>query len=304
MVSGMTVGVWLWLGVVTTVASARGDGSVLGAGEGGMKTRRAAQRNWQVVLQPEQPSQSMRCERDVELLTLKTELKQKATEARLKDTETTLEETKTTLEETKTTLEAVKTKQEETERKLEATRTALLVQSKRTGGSTFVRWGRTTCPRASQLVYSGVAGGGWFDHTGSAANQLCLTMTPQSDGTPLPGYYTYLYGAEYESIPGHNDQDVPCSVCLAAQSSTIMIPATRYCPLGWTTQYSGYLASGHHTHKAASEYVCLDKDPEQAPGGHSNKNGNLFYYTVTQCGSLPCPPYTHNKIVLCVVCSK
>eukprot|EP00745_Piridium_sociabile_P045423 TRINITY_DN9814_c0_g1_i3.p1 TRINITY_DN9814_c0_g1~~TRINITY_DN9814_c0_g1_i3.p1 ORF type:complete len:114 (-),score=21.74 TRINITY_DN9814_c0_g1_i3:180-521(-) len=113
-----------------------------------------------------------------------------------------------------------------------------------------------------------------------------------------------MYGAEYQGITNLNEQDVPCSVCRAAQSTTIMIPATRACPLGWTTQYTGHLVAGYYNHKAATQYNCLDGDPESDASGHENKNGRLLYYTVAKCGSLPCPPYIQNKVVLCVVCSK
>ncbi|XP_076448958.1 short-chain collagen C4-like [Babylonia areolata] len=198
----------------------------------------------------------------------------------------------------------VKAERRELKTKLKAMETAL-VRSNQKGGSTFVRWGRKTCANTSQLVYSGVAGGSWFDHPGAAANPLCLTLAPQFDGTAAhPHNRAYLYGVEYEDIPKHDDHDVPCSVCRAALSTTIMIPATRTCPTGWTTQYTGYLTSGYFGHKSASEYVCLDKDLENASSGHLNQNGKFFYFTVTRCGSLPCPPYVNNKVVLCVVCSK
>ncbi|KAL8573866.1 hypothetical protein ACOMHN_029314 [Nucella lapillus] len=83
-----------------------------------------------------------------------------------------------------------------------------------------------------------------------------------------------------------------------------MIPTTRACPKGWTTQYAGHLSAGHYNYKAANQYVSVDRDPENASSGHRNDNGYLFYYTLTRGGSLPCPPYVHNKVVLCVVCSK
>ncbi|XP_076448952.1 uncharacterized protein LOC143285503 isoform X2 [Babylonia areolata] len=243
------------------------------------------------------------------------EANQEAMEGKLKAMETNLEaerrEMKTKLKAMETNLEAMettleaerrerKTKLKAMETTLEAVETAL-VRSNQKGGSTFVRWGRKTCANTSQLVYSGVAGGSWYDHPGAAANPLCLTLAPQFDGTAAhPTHRGYLYGAEYQVILNHHEHDVPCSVCRTALSTTIMIPATRTCPTGWTTQYTGYLTSGHYGHKAASEYVCLDKDPEHASSGHVN----LFYFTVTQCGSLPCPPYVNNKVVLCVVCSK
>ncbi|XP_070175921.1 short-chain collagen C4-like, partial [Littorina saxatilis] len=143
----------------------------------------------------------------------------------------------------------------------------------------------------------GVAGGKHHYQKGSGTNPLCLSRTPQFD------YYGTLYGAEYDWIPGHHDHDVPCSVCLAPQSTTIMVPATHTCPLGWTSQYTGHLVAQWKNHYA-TEYVCLDGSPEDDSSGVGNDNGILFYYVMTVCGSLPCPPYINDKVVTCVVCSK
>ncbi|KAL8569879.1 hypothetical protein ACOMHN_038571 [Nucella lapillus] len=201
---------------------------------------------------------------------MKTKLE--ATEAKQKATQTKLEATQTKLEATQTKLEATEAKQTTTEETLKSTQATLKkLKSSRKSGSTFIRWGRKTCNNASHLVYSGVAGGSWYSHPGAAANPLCLTMNPQVDGTPVPRYHALLYGAEYQYFPNHHDHDVPCSVCRVPQSTTIMIPATRACPKGWTSQYAGHLSAGYPTHKSASH--------------------------------LPCPPYVHNKVVLCVVCS-
>nr|KAG5710127.1 hypothetical protein BaRGS_006646 [Batillaria attramentaria] len=87
----------------------------------------------------------------------------------------------------------------------------------------------------------GTAGGSRYDYKGAAANRLCLTMEPEFDGTSLPDKYTYLQGAEYEDIEGHLNHDVPCSVCRAPQSTTIMVPATLTCSPGWVSQYTGLI---------------------------------------------------------------
>ncbi|KAL8606013.1 hypothetical protein ACOMHN_024518 [Nucella lapillus] len=169
--------------------------------------------------------------------------------------------------------------------------------------STFIRWGRTGCPYNTSIVYSGVVGGQSHVHSGGGSNYLCLVMDPQLDNMTLPSYDNHLYGTEYEHVDGHHNHDVVCSVCRAPQATTLMIPATLTCPLGWTTQYRGHLVSDKFDHKGRTEYVCLDEDRENSHGGHEDKNGALIYYVTTQCGSLPCPPYVHNKVVTCVVCS-
>ncbi|XP_070176843.1 uncharacterized protein [Littorina saxatilis] len=210
-------------------------------------------------------------------------------------------------------LSSLKVKQHNLESELKSTKlelqsTKLELQSTKselqtTKGSSFVRWGRKTCPNNTTLVYTGVAGGKLHNEKGSGTNTLCLTRTPQFDNTAKPPYYGYLYGAEYESIPGHHDHDVPCSVCLAPQSTTIMVPATLTCPPGWTPHYTGHLVS-QYQNNYATEYVCLDGNPEDDSSGARDDNGLGFFYVVTVCGSLPCPPYINDKVVTCVVCSK
>ncbi|KAK7103169.1 uncharacterized protein [Littorina saxatilis] len=220
------------------------------------------------------------------------EMDQLATKRELQATKTELQTTKT---EHQAELRETKTRQESTERRLRSTRTS--------ASSSFIRWGRKSCPWQTSLVYVGVAGGKHHMQSGSGTNPLCLTRTPQFDNTARPRNYGTLYGAEYDSIPGHHEHDVPCSVCLAPQSTTIMVPATRTCPSGWTRQYYGHLVSQYQGHYA-TEYVCMDGSPEDDDSGVNKLEGLLFYYVVTVCGSLPCPPYINGKVVTCVVCSK
>jgi hypothetical protein len=83
-----------------------------------------------------------------------------------------------------------------------------------------------------------------------------------------------------------------------------MIPGKSSCPSGWRKQYSGYLCANYYGHPAASEYACVDDDPQYFEGRRQNLDGKLFYPAVAVCGSLPCPPYENSKYLKCVVCSK
>ena len=67
------------------------------------------------------------------------------------------------------------------------------------GGALYTRWGRTTCPGTpgTELVYSGLAGGSRYSHSGGGANYLCLPTSPQYLVSGLPTAYSYLYGAKY-----------------------------------------------------------------------------------------------------------
>ncbi|XP_045169622.2 uncharacterized protein LOC123532281 [Mercenaria mercenaria] len=184
-------------------------------------------------------------------------------------------------------------------------------------GSSYVRWGRTTCPDDNELVYKGYAAGSSYTSKGGAANYICLTEEPQW------GFYeesvaagTQVHGGEYELGDHHadggskyfkknlNDQDAPCSLCRTPRSSVTMIPGRLECFSGWTKEYSGYLAAGASGHASATEFICLDSDAEMISGGAANRDGRLFYLAEVSCGSLQCPPYIEGRELTCVVCSK
>ena len=182
---------------------------------------------------------------------------------------------------------------------------------------TYIRWGKTDCPSNSDVVYSGFAGGSYYNHQGAAASMVCLPKDPiweKHDSRLQKG--GLMYGAEYDDDhkgPGrqsmitgknHYERDVPCIVCEAQRSMMIMIPGRSECYPGWTREYWGYLMSGHYEIKAATDYYCVDADPESRFGRGKNDDGYLLYYVEARCGSLPCPPYNNGWELTCVVCTK
>ena len=146
----------------------------------------------------------------------------------------------------------------------------------KSSGTTYVRWGRTTCPGdGSDIVYSGYAGGSLYKHTGAAVSMLCLPMDPDWAQYSDESEYDsgFVYGSEYESWsnrkmddffgPGHVNQDVPCAVCnVQPRSATIMVPGKIKCHPDWILEYVGYLMPGHFHNAAATDYYCIDKKPE------------------------------------------
>jgi hypothetical protein len=166
----------------------------------------------------------------------------------------------------------------------------------------------------SDQYITGYAGGSYFGHQGAAASYLCLPSDPQwmsyLDGRDNTG--GLVYGAEYEittaqkSLLGdiHN-HDVPCAVCQSTTRATsLMIPARTSCYGNWHLEYNGYLMSGHYGHGGATDYVCVDKNPETIPGSNADTNGKLFYFVEAACGSLPCGPYIEGREIACAVCTK
>ncbi|XP_022292590.2 uncharacterized protein LOC111103545 [Crassostrea virginica] len=189
---------------------------------------------------------------------------------------------------------------------------SLHIKNKRISSVAYTRWGKKTCPSGAVLVHSGYAGGSLYDHIGASVDPLCLPRDPEwgiyKDGTD--GYKAYVYGAEYEtdtynSMPTVHNHDVPCAVCLVRNRSvTKMFPGRKTCYKGWKLEYNGYLMAGYHGQKAGTMYSCVDSAPDTVHGGHTNKNGYLFYLVEARCGTLKCPPYVEGRELVCAVCSK
>ncbi|XP_060576060.1 short-chain collagen C4-like [Ruditapes philippinarum] len=175
--------------------------------------------------------------------------------------------------------------------------------------SIYTRWGRRTCPAGASLVYEGFAAGGEHQSTGAAANYLCLPSNPDWDNkSHNPKYTSLIHGVEYETqqslLHELHDQDVPCAICQVSSGSVVMVPGKNTCFKNFVKEYNGYLMAGLPIHRAASEYVCVDGEPEPANKSLAqNHNGKLFYFVRAKCGSLKCPPYKEGDDLTCVVCS-
>ena len=180
------------------------------------------------------------------------------------------------------------------------------------GGVTYIRWGRTSCPTVAgtEEVYSGITAGSYYTNTGGGSNYICMVKEARYPPGAVTNGGNSIYGTEYEtsgrSLNSVNEDNVPCAAChVTTRSAQLMIPGTDQCPGGWTTEYTGWLMSGYHSHKARTMYVCVDKDAQPLPGLGANSNGALMYHTLVDCGyGIPCPPYVQSKELACVVCTK
>ena len=194
----------------------------------------------------------------------------------------------------------------------------ILVKNSRVGRKNLKQTQNWVCECVHALFFniilyniSGYAGGSWWDHTGAAAEFVCLPPDPDLTAK-YNSSLAFMFGAEYNSndfSPRANDgADLPCSVCRSTVgSSVLMIPGKSSCYEGWTLQYHGDLVAGHYASKAATQYICLDEHAEILTGGHRNDDGKLFFPVKAMCGSLgslTCPPYQDNRYLTCVVCTK
>ena len=183
----------------------------------------------------------------------------------------------------------------------------------RTGGVTYTRWGKTTCPDVpgTQMVYSGRTGGSWYGHTGGGANYLCMPDIPEY-GRYSPGVqgWTRIFGTEYQTtnalLPQRQNNNVPCVVCDAStRERVLMIPARLTCPDTWTREYNGYLMSSYHgDHHYRTMFECVDGEPDAIPGLAANTDGAVFYHAEASSNGMPSPPYDPQKELTCVVCTK
>jgi len=159
-----------------------------------------------------------------------------------------------------------------------------------------------------QSNFTGYAGGSWHDHPGGAAEYICMPSDPQWEANSGTSNWAFVYGVEYtDSMAGtsHYNDDAPCAVCrTTTTSSVLMVPGRTTCYPGWKIAYKGFLAAGYYANKAASQYVCVDGQPEFVPHIGDDDDGKMFENVSSRCGSLACPPYIDHKNLSCVVCTK
>ena len=183
------------------------------------------------------------------------------------------------------------------------------------GGAVYTRWGRTTCPtdQGTTLLYSGKAGATPIQHKGGAANYLCLPNNPDHlpygsgvQGSSIIAGVDYWYNG-LPSLTSHTFHNAFFAVCyVATRSVTVMIPAKTQCPTDWTVEYVGYLMTEYYNHDGRLTFECVDKNPENIPGQEANnyQREGRFHLVEPYCDSLSCPPYSAEKELACVVCTR
>ena len=147
-------------------------------------------------------------------------------------------------------------------------------------GVVYTHWGENSCrSENTNTVYSGTA------VSGSSGNHLCL---PLSQRSPTP----YLMHSE-----------IPCSVCLALQYSTVlMIPAEVTCPSGWNSEYVGRLMTGS-ARSSTGQFYCIDEtyaNSMMKPNGDKRAKDAFVRVKVDCNGSLA---ENCDSTLKCVVCS-
>jgi hypothetical protein len=123
----------------------------------------------------------------------------------------------------------------------------------------YTRWGSSTCAGGSQFLYTGIAAGSYYTHTGAGYNTLCLHSEPQPSNQNA-GNLAYIYGTEYEGGAKSN-QDAACAVCTAESPGDIYTQWGRSesCTNGHSILHTGIVMTELNTHQK-SEFVCVDAE--------------------------------------------
>ncbi|CAG2244681.1 unnamed protein product [Mytilus edulis] len=134
-------------------------------------------------------------------------------------------------------------------------------------GVTYVHWGKKSCPKGADIVYTGQVGGNDVSNKGGGVNYLCLPDDPEN-GQHQSYNNNQVYGGEYElSSPAKPsgwsesmaNKEVPCAVCYQKHRSTVlMIPGRKTCYKGWTSEYQGYLLSDHINHLKKTSLALIE----------------------------------------------
>ena len=186
-----------------------------------------------------------------------------------------------------------------------------------TGGTTYIRWGRTVCPNetGTELVYNGIAAGSLYTDVGGGANYICMPdeddVEYHDEATTANLNLARVYAAEYRMRDGQAldhllDYTVLCTVCaVSSRSAQVMIPGRLTCPDTWTVEYTGWLVADRNNLNRA-EFICLDKTPDATIKTSTSIQGARMHHVEAACSStgLPCPPFDATKELSCVVCTK
>ena len=177
-------------------------------------------------------------------------------------------------------------------------------------GASYIRWGQNTCPTGRTTVYTGRVGGTAYSLKGGASNQVCLPENPQYYAMFRRGVqgHSIMYGSEYEQpVNSHNaasNENVPCAVCsVTRRQQVLMIPAKATCPSDWTREYNGYLMS-ELTTTYRSTFICVDYEQIPIPNTRMHNLATDLWHVEADCSSLPCGPYSSERELTCVVCTK
>ncbi len=170
-------------------------------------------------------------------------------------------------------------------------------------GGVYTHWGGV-CTDRNTIVYTGRMGSSVHNNTGGASNYLCLPDSP-SYSTPREGGLDPGSGTVAAVELTTSSQVLNCSVCFIPRPTILTIPAMNSCPIGWISEYVGFLMSQLDS-QSRTEFICVDQRAKTMNvNGVATGAGGQVYFVKADCESgLPCPSYNSNQELSCIVCSR
>jgi len=134
-----------------------------------------------------------------------------------------------------------------------------------------------------------------------------LHSEPILEGTTSDNNGGRMYGTEYQNtgdVDKNHNYDAACSVCIS-KTAMNTVWGRKDCDdnaSGKELVYTGYIMANEYT-QYKGEFVCVDEKRKQHLRSKKEDNdGNMWYTTEAQCGSLPCGPYVNDRELACAVC--
>lgn len=130
-------------------------------------------------------------------------------------------------------------------------------------GSVFVRWGGTTAPTGTSLLYSGLAFGGSGTFPGAGGP---FVMAGGDPGASIPGgsnssFQPIATGSNGPTMPaGITSNCILKGAVCHAPGPVTTIWGTWAAPTGWTVLYKGYAMGGFYNQSAYSPAIVVDAD--------------------------------------------
>ena len=148
--------------------------------------------------------------------------------------------------------------------------------------TTFIRWGNSTAPSGTRLIYSGFAYSSNYSHSG----QNTPIVVQGGDGGPAASLNGNLLYPLQTAMPGFMppgitpDCEVVAAVCEAPDLTTT-IWGTHTAPPGWTVLYRGYTMGPYYTQGGVIGPLCVDTDAFDAsfPADLTQNARGLLYAT-------------------------
>ena len=172
---------------------------------------------------------------------------------------------------------------------------------------TYIRWGNSTCPYGTNIIYKGVSAGGHHNHKGAPSNMMCLPLNGTRYLNSQGGWYR-AFAVEYRVSGIHNHancHNMPCALCeVTERVNKIMVPSHYECPYGWHKEYSGYIMTGNPGQEGSSMFHCIDESLEQVKSSGACEDVHHLGTVFIDASSLVHEPNNGGQELPCVVCTK